>query len=176
MSSLTTATIANIETRSEDALRGVYGDLSNITLPVDPTKVASQYGLSVYASRFTDDSISGLYDRDKKEIHVAQDEYLPRQLFTMAHELGHFFLHPQKQETFYRQQALMFGDKPKDETEADWFASALLMPEDILAQYWDITNDIEKLADTFVVSMSAIRWRLHNLGLKKYATDTPITH
>lgn len=162
--------ITTIETRSEDVIREVYGDFSNIQLPINPAKIANRYGLTVFTSTFTDPSISGIYDKDKKEIHIARDEYLPRQLFTMAHELGHYFLHKQKQEVFYRQAALVLGGKAKVETEADWFASSLLMPRELLTQYWDITKNVEKLAELFGVSESAMRWRLHNMGLKKNAT------
>lgn len=171
MTTIGTTTIQLIETRTEDLLREVFGDLANVTLPIDIAKIAQKYGITVYSSQFVDSAIAGLYDRDKSEIHVAMDQYLPRQLFTMGHELGHYFLHSRKiEEVFYRRDALVLGQKPKTETEADWFASALLMPRPLMLQYWEITQDIQKLAELFGVSESALRWRLVNLGLHNHAT------
>lgn len=171
MTRLQDETKQRIETLAEDVLREVYGDLANIDLPIDPSRVAEKYGLNVFSSTFTDPAISGIYDKNKRDLHVAGDEYLPRQLFTMGHELGHFFLHEDKEEeVFYRRDALVLEGKPVEETEADWFASTLLMPAALIRAFWDITKNVERLAENFGVSESAMRWRLHNLGIMNNAT------
>ena len=48
-------------------------------------------------------------------------------MFTIAHELGHHFLHEGKtdEEIYYRTQAMKINSKDKRETEANWFAARL---------------------------------------------------
>lgn len=97
--------------------------------------------------------------------------YLPevtssrRDRFTIAHELGHYFLHylhPKHDEpaSFGR------GDRNSVETQANVFASSLLMPEAAFSRAWTRTEgDIYTLAQQFDVSPNAAEVRAQVLGL-----------
>ena len=59
--------------------------------------------------------------------------YEPRKRFTIAHELGHFVLGHNKKEVIHDNEASMeFYKSGSQETEANQFASELLMPTSIL--------------------------------------------
>lgn len=92
-----------------------------------------------------------------------------RQRFTFAHELGHFFLHKDKDndlelrdEVFYR-----IENSSSIEFAANEFAARLLMPEDRVKKKIDEgINDLKDLADFFEVSQEAMRYRVISLGYK----------
>ena len=46
---------------------------------------------------FEDKEVSGAYEREHKMIYIAEDEPTNRKAFTIAHEIGHYFLHEVKQ-------------------------------------------------------------------------------
>jgi Zn-dependent peptidase ImmA (M78 family) len=86
-------------------------------------------------------------------IFVPTNTSRARDRFTIAHELGHLILHHQPNagpKTFLR-----YGRSP-EETEANAFAGALLMPADRFRREWARCNgDPRTLAQTFQVSQSA---------------------
>ncbi|MDP2863378.1 MAG: ImmA/IrrE family metallo-endopeptidase [Desulfobacterales bacterium] len=65
--------------------------------------------------------------------------------------------------------------KPPQETEADTFASELLIPYEQLKKFTADMSDIDKLAGTFLVSRQAITLAVMNFwkhGGKKKLCDT----
>lgn len=82
-----------------------------------------------------------------------------RQRFTIAHELGHLFLHPDSVK--FRDRITMLGIDPK-EREANQFAAELLMPEWMLATFMP-GRTIEELAALFEVSPQAMGIRVQAL-------------
>lgn len=89
-----------------------------------------------------------------------------RDRFTIAHELGHYFLHYLYPK---RQGEIWFGRGGTDraETEANVFASTLLMPaDDFRRAYREVGGDIWKLAALFDVSPKAAEVRASVLGLR----------
>ncbi|MDS3871833.1 ImmA/IrrE family metallo-endopeptidase [Staphylococcus hominis] len=97
-----------------------------------------------------------------------------RRRFTIAHELGHYFLHFNdedkefKDSVFYR--SLEYND---EEIEANEFAANLLMPEEEYKVFAENnaynqesnTYDIEKIAEYFIVSRQAAIYRGKNLNV-----------
>lgn len=82
-----------------------------------------------------------------------------RDNFTIAHELGHYFLHSE------------MGDKPikanrdgsdRCEWEANWFASAFLMPKAIINRR--ALKTAKEISSFFDVSMRAAEIRMDNLS------------
>ena len=62
--------------------------------------------------------------------------YVPRKRFTVAHELGHFILGHNRKEVIHDNEASMeFYKSGSQETEANQFASELLMPTSIFLEY-----------------------------------------
>lgn len=92
-----------------------------------------------------------------------------RDNFTIAHELGHLLLHwplVRKTNPGFGMRATRWVDDTIEalkrcEWEANWFASALLMPsEDFKKAFAEGTA-----ADTFGVTSAAVKVRAKNLGL-----------
>ena len=99
-------------------------------------------------------------------------EALVRQRFTIAHELGHFVLHPQ-QDAFvdFRKERTPGEERSPRERQADMFAAALLMPrKSLLKDFRRLAKDgyteaiTATLAKQYHVSEDAMRFRLINLN------------
>ncbi len=156
-----------IESSTQDLLKGAYSSLDSLTPPINLGPILKQFGLTVKYAVFSDPTISGAYDKEEKIIYVSNDDTYTRKLFTIAHELGHFILHKDKnREIFYRQDMARLGlEDLEDEQQANWFAAALLMPEKLVKKYWDLTKNIDELATIFGTSPAATYFRLKNLHL-----------
>ena len=84
-----------------------------------------------------------------------------RDRFTLAHELGHYFIHSNQGAIPIR--ASRKGTGPI-ETEANWFAAALLMPkEDFSTLAKSLNRDANALAGHFQVSVRAVEVRLSSV-------------
>lgn len=88
-----------------------------------------------------------------------------RDRFTIAHELGHYFLHylyPKHENA----QVFGRGERNRAETEANVFASSLLMPENKFREaVQTFGTDWWKVGDVFGVSPSAASVRAQVLGI-----------
>lgn len=151
---------------------------------VDPRTIAESLGIAIRFFSF-DDNLSGfmLMEDDNALIGVNENDGRRRQRYTIAHELGHYFLHD-RSEPFLDPTTARAQVIPRDnvssqgidtrEIEANLFAAELLMPEDRLRIEveklggLDIMDDndseIKKLADQFDVSVRAMTIRLERLG------------
>lgn len=115
--------------------------------------------------------ISGIitYDEptEKTAPRVFLDQGLPRnrKSFTLAHELGHHFLHDG---TKLRVDDLDYSlEGSLEETEANYFAASLLIPEELLTYRLGLDDRISELAEYFNVSEAAIRARIRWITSKK---------
>lgn len=87
-----------------------------------------------------------------------------RHRFTIAHELGHYFLHSRQGKV--RMIAGRDGTNRRVEWEANWFAAAFLMPEVAFRTAAEnYGRDPLRLAGQFLVSVEAATVRLQTLGL-----------
>ncbi len=159
--------IAEIEKKAKQIIVDYIGDPAVIDLPVDLAAILNQSGIVLKSAVFDDPEIGGAYDKKEKIIYIAEGERPARQAFTVAHELGHYFLeHKRETEVFYRHQANEFDSKDvQDEQEANWFAASLLMPEEKVKEFYKSEKDENIIAASFGVSRSAAHWRLKNLHL-----------
>ena len=92
-----------------------------------------------------------------------------RDNFTIAHELGHYFLHyliPQRESPDNREfRANRYGSD-RTEWEANWFAAALLMPEEQFRSDISTANgNIATVAKNYGVSLIAAKIRAEALGI-----------
>ena len=104
-------------------------------------------------------------------------KYMPKTiiLFSLAHELGHLFLHLLKEDGRLHQSAVMERNMQSSESElaANEFAAAFLMPEeDFIMQCEECKNEndmvnVTKVANYFNVSAQAATVRGSVLGLWK---------
>lgn len=148
----------------------------------DPLKrllgIAEQNGIKVMQSDLYE--ISGALRKEGNHwvIYVNAFDSPKRQLFTIAHELGHFFAHKEKCDEFIDGQFISRAKqeefaREKTELEANEFAGNLIMPEDkVRALAVGVINadTIRSLAKSFGVSTIAMQTRLHNLGYDTSAT------
>lgn len=143
-----------------------------LTLPIDLMALAKSHDILVEAKPETAKGVSGMLLRagDNFAIcyatHIKSDGF---QRFSIAHELGHYFLagHPEHVfsggKVIHESQA-GFGSRDPIELEADHFAAGLLMPSHLFkseaGKYSDGITAIEKLADRCQTSLtaSAIRY------------------
>lgn len=173
------------ERRAADLL--VQCKVTSPPVPVDD--LVEALGLEVVYEPLPADTSSVLI-RDpsgRRLIGVNASHSSTRQRFSLAHELGHALLHfsedpPADGEAVVdRPLEVLFRDglagqgTNRVEIDANAFAAALLMPEELvktrLRRRWQqeptrsIELTISDLADDFDVSPQAMRYRLVNLGL-----------
>jgi Zn-dependent peptidase ImmA (M78 family) len=159
--------INSIEAKANAVIESIYGTSIDVPIPVALDKIVEHYAITVAIGEFENKDISGAYEQDSKIIYVADDEPANRKSFTVAHELGHYFLHSDKKnDLFYRAQIINLTDENgEQEQEANWFAAALLMPEKQLRHFYSLTKELSELAVIFGVSSTAVYYRLKNLAL-----------
>jgi len=134
--------------------------------------------LDILISRAPSAEFSGLLIRKNGRalIGVNSSEAPVRQRFTIAHEIAHFILHPQKDAFVdFRKETNEGEVKPPRERHADMFAAALLMPrKSLLRDFRRLAKDsyteqqikqiTVALARGYAVSEDAMRFRLINLN------------
>ena len=160
--------LEHIEARAEEVLRkaGIKG------APVPVEEVAAKHQIRIRRAPHAD--FSGMLIRKDGHalIGVSSSESSVRQRFTIAHELGHYFLHPNKDAFVdFRDNKNGIARTPR-EREANMFAAALLMPRAVLLRDFKAMarngfsdDDLPVLAKRFSVSEDAMRFRLINLNM-----------
>lgn len=120
-----------------------------------------------YEQMAPNESGSFKFDNNKWIITVNRNHHKNRQKFTLAHELGHYILHREKNisivdTTFFRNNEI-----DSVEYTANEFAAKLLMPKErlefLISQG---ARNIGELAEKFEVSASAMKYRVLSLGYK----------
>lgn len=146
--------------------------------PVPVDKITKKLKLLLY-SLPADDEISGAIIRKAGQrviIAVNPAHHINRQRFTIAHELGHYFLHEGLEEHVDENFRVAWrnADSSKAinwiEIQANRFAAELLMPTRFLETDLDSLENIDKrtvalLATKYIVSPEAMKIRLSQLGI-----------
>lgn len=158
---------------------------------VDPCHIANHFKIELVEDDSLSDDIIGEIACEKNtakiKINPRNNHYEPRRNFTIAHEIGHYFLHLNDNcEGFVDNKKTMnrtasFWDKK--ESEANDFAANLLMPVSVIikngkciidnykrennAQSMPKEEFIVKLSDILKVSRESLGFRLKNLGVIK---------
>jgi len=149
----------------------ILNKLNIKTLPIPVEKLAAK--LDIQIRRGPSKEFSGLLLRKENTAFIGlnSEESSVRQRFTIAHELGHYFLH-QNKDVFveYRDNKHDIIREPK-EMEANTFAAALLMPKlSIEKDFKNMVKDVfqelhlKLLASKYEVSEDAMKYRLVNLS------------
>ncbi len=149
--------------------------------PVPVRKIAAAAGVRV-VSAAAETGVSGfLLRRPQAEglvIGVNSGDGASRQRFTIAHELGHFFLHAGEElhvdrtATIYHRSPRSSEGVDEGEIEANLFAAELLMPQEFIEKdlasrgYVDLADEkqVWRLAKRYGVSTQAMSIRLTYLG------------
>lgn len=164
--------------RADAAAKALLAQFGVDEPPVDPGQLAEKLGVLVVPQQMTDDVSGMLLRRDEqKVIGVNQAHAEVRRRFTVAHELGHLLLHRGRPLILDTQTRVNLRDTvsskatDREEIEANRFAAALLAPESMVrrevrqAQFQTVEDLVERLADRFGMSHTAMNFRLMNLGI-----------
>ena len=151
----------------------------NTKSAIDVKDICKQLGINLFITDISDleekynkKKVSGaLYFADgKADIFVNAKDSEERQRFTIAHELGHYFLHIDKTSAQKRAIVSLRSDRNDLERSADFFAAELLMPADRVNDVYKEFEEKQKipyisdLAQIFNVSKAAMHYRLDSLG------------
>jgi len=159
-----------MQSKARQVLDEFYGS-GPVVLPVNVVEIANSHGIDVLRADFGKDleeNVFGLImkDHDNVLIYVNKKNAYVRRRFTIAHELGHYFLHHENSNEFGYMD-LRSTKRTHEETEANRFAEELLMPEDELRLEHAklMFPTAERLSEIFQVSKQAMKYRLSRLGL-----------
>ncbi len=135
-------------------------------LPVDPIALARGLSIEVMAKPASAQGVSGMLLRLGNNFGIAYATHIDNvgfQNFSVAHELGHYFLPGHVDAVFadgdVHESHAGFASGDRYEMEADHFAASLLMPRllfmDAMRTAGDGLKAIEKLADLCRTSLTA---------------------
>ncbi len=178
---MTAAAIEDVPFLSRDAIEQRAAAIRRShgleTIPVDPVILANREGIAIHNAKFAEDSIVGMIAKRGDTVTLLVNQSAPpyRKRFTAAHELGHHFLHLLGDGDFVDREADLFRQSLEDggaataerrrEIQANLFAAALLMPEEVVRSEWTRLRSVETMARRFNVSVSAMGLRVGQLGL-----------
>ncbi len=100
------------------------------------------------------------YEDGQARIFINEDLSPARKTFTLAHEFGHFVLHPNQDK--FRLDFFTYNDSKGsiEETEANYFAASLLMPKELFRRIYRLLDNESLVAKYFGVSTIAVRNRV----------------
>lgn len=159
-----------INNELEELTSKILLDNDMYKIPVDLYSIVRTNDIDIYEGNM-DKRISGAIRLNKKnkpakfEILLNKNDAETRKRFTLAHELGHFFLHRPILEDETIHIDTMYRKPTETEIEVDYFAGALLMNRVLLEKLRNTDKTISELAEIFKVSESAMTVRLSILGL-----------
>lgn len=148
---------------------------AKLNIPVDVHGLARRLGIYVKTTSLPDNQ-SGYI---KKEVNgsftvgLNREDGELRQRFTLAHELGHYYLHSDLLEPGGAHFDRLYSGHndsglltERDEAQANQFAAELLMPKSQVRRTWNNDRpELWQMAKQFGVSKAAMAWRLFNLKL-----------
>jgi Zn-dependent peptidase ImmA (M78 family) len=147
-----------------------YAQQQGLTIvPLDVEGVAKAFDIDIKKESL-ENELSGILrkmpESNKWEMLINAKHHSNRQRYTIAHELGHYFLHRHLQVEFQDRIFFRGAESSKEELQANSFASEVLMPENYFREMIrEGKNKIDELAQEFGVSTLALRIRAKNLGM-----------
>jgi Zn-dependent peptidase ImmA (M78 family) len=159
------ADLSNVNTPS--ALLAFARENGITTEPLDVAQLVQVLGIKLRFEPMKDDD-SGRLEKDNNGnwcMHVNSLHHPNRQRFTIAHELGHRFLHGDNRSEFADKIFFRSNQLDREESDANAFAAELLMPVDSFRSFVsDTSSKVENIANHFQVSSLAVRYRARALG------------
>jgi Zn-dependent peptidase ImmA (M78 family) len=154
--------------RKAEAVRILF-DLNEF--PLDFEKILEGENINLYLSDLDELSmgeISGILNIDgaDKSIYLNNKHAETRNLFTVGHELGHYYLHQEQLKNNNGQMISYRGkSKSKVEREADLFSAELIMPKsEMLKIAQKGKNSVREMAEYFGVSQLAMTYRIIDIN------------
>lgn len=158
-----------INEKLENLTKDILIQHDMLKMPVDIVKILDDIGIEVYETDLTSE-VSGAikYDKDSNSfsILINKNNSHTRKRFTMAHELGHYFLHKDILQNDELHIDILYSDSTTEleEDDVNYFAGALLMNRMLLERLHKKIS-LSELAKLFDVSVSDMTVRLDILGL-----------
>lgn len=145
---------------------GAHHDIYGSDGGADLRKLLDALGGKVVVARsFIAEEALTVRERGDFVVHLPPMTSDRRDRFTVAHELGHYFLH-YLQPQLSGPQSFGRGSRNPAETQANVFAASLLMPtEHFRSAFADLGSDWWAVANRFGVSPAAAKVRAQVLGL-----------
>lgn len=161
-------TISQIEEKAQELLSEHFG--TDIAPPIDVEGLLAQLGgdIQVDVGHEMDPESLRIHPDNSFIVFIAANTSYRRDRFTIAHELGHLILH--HNHTSDKPVVFQRYGQSRQETEANAFAGALLMPEKAFRDFWcehqNLTHDarLDAVVRQFQVSKSAADVRRQVLG------------
>lgn len=170
---------------TDNAVEKIFQECGIAGYPINVFEIARKLNFDIMYGKFRHESIYGaIWDgdeeleiggkRSKRFILVNAEDSKERQLFTIAHELGHFVLHCTDQANFFERYHGGDSQPPKAkeiEDEADFFAASLLMPRKEFKSYIEKNRSLKKdallskICSDFWVEKEAAKKRFVELGI-----------
>lgn len=159
--------------KAKQQAQKILKDCHITTSPIPVEKIVEKYGIQIrYAPGEEFSGILIKKGNGKTLMGINSEEAKVRRRFTIAHELGHFFLDPKNISIDYRKNHNA-TKKSLKEKQVDYFAACLLMPKSLLEKdFKTITKGtlffeihLKSLANQYQVSKPAMYYRLVYLNL-----------
>lgn len=145
---------------------------------IDLFKECERMGYKLFKYPLGEDADLGfaLKKEDDIIVFINTSIRLSREIFTLAHEIGHIILHLNGEQPFIDNNATISGrSEDEKEQEANYFAACLLMPSDEVNRFIDLElpdfennglsgMDIARIMSEFNVSYDMALNRLESLG------------
>lgn len=149
---------------ARELARKTVKELEIIAPPVDVEHIAQAYGVKVEYFEGWPKTLRGRFWRTQFLIGINAADIRTRQRFTIAHELGHFFMRHDSDE-FSEYESSLNSPKEELDIEASEFASELLMPLKWVKEDFRKIRNADQMAHRYNVSKSAMWLRLLRLNL-----------
>lgn len=164
------------------AMRGAFDTRKRVGLtydvPVCVYGIVEKLGVSLWLQG--GGSFGGMYVKSANAIFVPSLRPAPRQAFTCAHELGHWYYgHGSKLDAY--KENVDCGERDDEERLADLFAGHLLMPPKAVAKAFnvrkisadacspiDFFRVVSQLGVGYTTLLSHMRWTQQSIGQASY--------
>lgn len=129
--------MGKLEAEAEDIAAGVLRDNGIVAFPICPRLIAHKHEIEIQTRVTHEPGVTGFLMRVGNRFGIYHASHIQNEgfvRFTIAHELGHFFLAGHPEALFpngdgMHQSRGGYQSKEWFELQADFFASALLMPQ-----------------------------------------------
>lgn len=161
----------------EEKTKAILTENGLFSIPVDPVRLAQLRNIKVHNAVFSETTLSAMVAKRGNNISILvnTNDAPFRKRFSIAHELGHVYLHLEHDGEFadhdydlYR-DLYVYNDTASQnnikEIEANQFAASLLMPKDLIIKEFKVNSIVVKIAQKFQVSVDAMKIRLLKLNL-----------
>lgn len=143
-------------------------------VPVDVLKICKIKDIDVKIVKFKDESICAAIHKSKDAqgeskytIYIKYTQSPLEQRVSIAHELGHYYLHKEilEKEMLVDMYKKFSSKEEKEEVEADYFSRCILLEEDAVTTLFNEIGNVNDLANVFKVPVEFIEKRLKELNL-----------